>query len=89
MFAKEYSEVFDGDAQWNAIKVPAGDLYEWDDTSTYIKRAPYFDDMVDPATHVKDLQRVCARWRCWAIRSPPITFRRPATSPRTARRGNI
>jgi len=54
MFAKQYGEVFKGDAQWNAIKVPAGDLYAWDSHSTYIKKAPYFDDMVDPATHVKD-----------------------------------
>jgi aconitate hydratase len=54
MFQKEYSEVFHGDAQWNAIKVPLGDLYAWDDSSTYIKKAPYFDDMADPATFVKD-----------------------------------
>jgi aconitate hydratase len=54
MFQKQYSEVFHGDAQWNAIKVPAGDLYAWDDSSTYIKKAPYFDDMADPATFVKD-----------------------------------
>ena len=55
MFAKEYSEVFGGDAQWNSIQVPAGDLYAWTDKSTYIKRAPYFDHMVDPATQVRDL----------------------------------
>jgi aconitate hydratase len=54
MFQKQYSEVFQGDAQWNAIKVPLGDLYAWDDSSTYIKKAPYFDDMADPATFVKD-----------------------------------
>ncbi len=54
MFQKEYSEVFKGDATWNGIKVPAGDLYAWDEHSTYIKKAPYFDEMVDPATHVKD-----------------------------------
>ncbi len=54
MFAKQYSEVFQGDAQWNSIKVPAGDQYAWDAASTYIKKAPYFDAMVDPKTHVKD-----------------------------------
>ncbi|MEP7354160.1 MAG: aconitate hydratase AcnA, partial [Acidobacteriota bacterium] len=58
MFAKQYGEVFKGDAQWNAIKVPLGDAYAWDEASTYIKRAPYFDDMVDPATHVKDFSGV-------------------------------
>jgi aconitate hydratase len=55
-FAKEYGDVFKGDAQWSAIKVPAGDQYAWDDASTYIKKAPYFDEMVDPKTHVKDFQ---------------------------------
>jgi len=60
MFAKEYSQVFEGDAQWKAIKVPAGDRYQWDEASTYIKRAPYFDDLVNPATHVKDFRGVRA-----------------------------
>ena len=56
MYAKQYAEVFEGDASWQGIKVPKGDQYAWDDASTYIKRAPYFDDMADPKTHVKDLQ---------------------------------
>ena len=60
MFAKQYSQVFEGDAQWKAIKVPAGDRYQWDESSTYIKRAPYFDDLVNPATHVKDFGGVRA-----------------------------
>jgi aconitate hydratase len=60
MFAKEYAEVFAGDASWNSIKIPEGDLYAWDGASTYIKRAPYFDAMVDPKTHVKDLTGVQA-----------------------------
>jgi aconitate hydratase len=60
MFAMQYGEVFKGDATWNAIKVPLGDRYAWDDASTYIKRAPYFDAMVDPATHVKDFAGVRA-----------------------------
>lgn len=55
MFAKEYSQVFDGGPRWSSITVPAGDSYVWDPKSTYIKRAPYFDDMADPETFVKDL----------------------------------
>ncbi len=54
MFAKEYAEVFTGDKQWASIKVPLGDRYVWDDKSTYIKKAPYFENMVDPQTFVKD-----------------------------------
>jgi aconitate hydratase len=60
MFAKEYAEVFTGDKQWNSIRVPGGSLFAWDDASTYIKRAPYFDDMVDPASSVHDLKGVRA-----------------------------
>ena len=55
MFQKEYSEVFEGDQRWNSVKVPAGDLYDWNDSSTYIRKPPYFDAMVDPATSVHDL----------------------------------
>src|SRR5579863_3715978 len=55
MFAKEYAEVFAGDAQWNSIGVPSGDRYSWSEKSTYIKRAPYFDEMADPKTHVRDM----------------------------------
>ena len=56
MFAKQYSEVFTGDAQWNSIKVPPGDQYAWNDSSTYIKCPPYFERMADPKTSVKDLK---------------------------------
>jgi aconitate hydratase len=56
MFEKQYSEVFGGDAQWNSIHVPTGDLYEWSDKSTYIKRAPYFDHVGDPSKQVSDLK---------------------------------
>jgi aconitate hydratase len=60
MFAKEYSEVFGGDPQWAGIKVPQGDRYAWDAKSTYIKRAPYFDELADPATFVKDFSELRA-----------------------------
>ena len=55
MFQKQYAEVFQGDERWNSVKVPAGDLYEWSDRSTYIRKPPYFDNMVDPKTSVRDL----------------------------------
>jgi aconitate hydratase len=45
MYRKEYSEVFEGDAHWKAMKVPAGDIYQWDPKSTYIKMPPYFENM--------------------------------------------
>jgi aconitate hydratase len=60
MFQKQYSEVFAGDAQWNSIKVPAGASYAWSDRSTYIKRAPYFDELVDAAKQLADIKNMRA-----------------------------
>ena len=54
MFAKEYANVFAGDATWNGIQVPDGDSFAWDDSSTYVKKPPYFDAMVDPSTSIHD-----------------------------------
>jgi aconitate hydratase len=47
-FEKEYAQVFEGEANWNGIAVPAGEIYRWDPDSTYIRKPPYFDDMADP-----------------------------------------
>ena len=58
MFQKQYSEVFQGDARWNSVKVPTGDQYDWSEKSTYIRKPPYFENMVDPRTSVKDLSGV-------------------------------
>src|SRR6202789_846626 len=55
MFHKQYSEVFQGDERWNSVQVPTGDLYEWTEKSTYVRKPPYFENMVDPKTSVKDL----------------------------------
>jgi aconitase A len=50
MFRRSYQSVFTGDARWQAIKVPAGELYQWDPASTYVKNPPYFDGMgMEPA----------------------------------------
>jgi len=45
MFEKEYAAVFTGDERWRKLDVPKGDLYEWDESSTYVKNPPYFEDM--------------------------------------------
>ena len=55
MFQKQYSEVFEGDANWRGMKSIAGESFTWEETSTYIKRPPYFDAMVDPNSPIQDL----------------------------------
>ena len=44
-YRKTYAEVFEGDALWRGLDVPKGETFAWEDSSTYIKKAPYFDDM--------------------------------------------
>jgi aconitate hydratase len=43
MFRRSYAGVFTGDERWQAIAVPAGNIYAWDSKSTYVKNPPYFD----------------------------------------------
>jgi aconitate hydratase len=45
MFRKSYGEVFTGDEHWRSLTVPKGETYAWEKGSTYIRRAPYFDNM--------------------------------------------
>nr|MBF6621037.1 aconitate hydratase [Patulibacter sp.] len=55
MFRASYASVFDGDANWQGLDVPKGDTYAWDDTSTYVQKAPYFDGMPAEPTPVEDI----------------------------------
>ena len=43
MFRKEYGQVFEGDERWRGLKVPEGDLFSWEQDSTYVKAPPFFD----------------------------------------------
>jgi aconitate hydratase len=56
MFAKEYADVFTGDEHWRALPIPEGDLYAWDDNSTYIKNPPYFEGMQVRPSPIADLR---------------------------------
>jgi aconitate hydratase len=55
MFVTAYGQVFDGDERWQGLPVPAGGAYEWDDTSTYVRRPPYFDGMPDEPEPLTDV----------------------------------
>jgi aconitate hydratase len=45
MFLEKYAHVFEGTEMWQAIDAPGGELYEWDETSTYIHHPPYFENL--------------------------------------------
>jgi aconitate hydratase len=54
-FRKEYATVTHGDANWQALNFPTGDVYQWEADSTYIRKAPYFDGMPAKPTPVQDI----------------------------------
>jgi aconitate hydratase len=56
MFKKGYANVFLGDANWGAIKTPAGKIYSWDGKSTYVKNPPYFDGMTMTPVPLSDIK---------------------------------
>ena len=45
MFRKSYADVFSGDARWQGLPVPAGNRFQWDDASTYIRKPTFLDGM--------------------------------------------
>jgi len=54
-FRKEYSTVNFGDANWQGLKFPTGDVYQWEPDSTYIRKAPYFDGITPTPAPVTDI----------------------------------
>ena len=56
MFRKTYGEVYSGDEHWQSLKVPKGNTYAWEHDSTYIQRAPYFDEMAAKPSPVSDIK---------------------------------
>jgi aconitate hydratase len=57
MFSKSYAEVFQGDERWRGLAVPKGQTYAWEKDSTYIRQAPYFDDMSVKPAPVHDIKK--------------------------------
>src|SRR5271166_5177167 len=56
MFRKSYAEVYSGDERWRGLPVPKGETYAWGKDSTYIRQAPYFDDMALKPSGVQDIR---------------------------------
>ena len=54
-FIQQYATVFDGDERWKNLPTPTGPVFEWDEDSTYVRKAPYFDDMSMEPSPVADI----------------------------------
>lgn len=55
-FAKNYGKIFDGDQQWRDMKVSTDKVYQWDDSSTYIKQAPFFQGLKPEVEQPRDIE---------------------------------
>jgi aconitate hydratase len=56
-FRREYATISLGDANWQGLGFPTGDVYQWEPDSTYIRKAPYFDGMPQTPSPVPDVLR--------------------------------
>ncbi|MGD0628680.1 MAG: aconitate hydratase [Terracidiphilus sp.] len=54
-FRREYSTVSLGDANWQGLSFPTGDVYQWEPDSTYIRKAPYFDGITETPAPITDI----------------------------------
>ncbi|MFP5347527.1 MAG: aconitate hydratase [Actinomycetes bacterium] len=63
MFTEDYSDVFKGDERWRSLPTPAGDTFEWDPESTYVRKPPYFEGMEREPAALQDISgaRVLAK----------------------------
>ena len=56
MFSTVYASVFDGDDRWRALPLPSGEIYAWQDASTYIKNPPFFEGMTLEVPELSDIR---------------------------------
>lgn len=56
MYEADYADVFKGDDAWRNLNVPEGETFKWDEDSTYIRKAPYFDGMEAEPAPVEDIK---------------------------------
>jgi aconitate hydratase len=56
MYRTKYADVFTGSDMWREIKVSGGDLYDWDETSTYIQHPPFFQEVTPDVPSVSDIK---------------------------------
>jgi aconitate hydratase len=69
MFSEGYSSVFAGDERWQAVNSPEGEMFDWQEDSTYIRNPPYFDGMSMDVPPVRDIHGA----RCLAKLGDSIT----------------
>ena len=68
-YEKAYGSVFAGDAGWQALSVPKGSTFAWDDKSTYVRKPTFFEDLGKEPKPLADVKGA----RCLALLGDSIT----------------
>ncbi len=55
-FSEKYASVFEGSDMWKDITVAEGDLYRWEETSTYIQQPPFFRELTREVPHISEIK---------------------------------
>ena len=55
MYTRDYADVFAGDERWRGLPTPEGKTFAWDEESTYVRKAPFFDGLTMGLTPVTDI----------------------------------
>ena len=69
MFRAKYAEVYAGDERWNALEIPVGDRFAWDEASTYVRQPTFFAGMSKEAAAPADIEGA----RCLALLGDAVT----------------
>ena len=69
MYTEVYADVFTGDERWRGLDTPEGELYAWDEGSTYVRLPPYFDGMPREPEPVPDVEGA----RCLVMLGDSVT----------------
>lgn len=56
MFREVYAKIEEGSSAWQSLNAPSGQLYPWDETSTYIKHPPFFNEMKRELPELKPIE---------------------------------
>ena len=56
MYTRDYADVFAGDERWQGLDTPEGDTFAWDEESTYVRKAPFFEGLTMELTPVSDIE---------------------------------
>ena len=55
MYTDSYTDVFKGDERWQNLETPSGEIFDWKDDSTYVRKPPYFEKMPAQPAPISDI----------------------------------